>query len=196
MYFVYSTLVCTLLLVGCTSSFTALRGTNDSAINDLRMEIADLKHALHGTEVEVKLLEERMEVAEGSIDSARESTDLNRKIVVLEKNLDKLASELRALTHFSTQTTAALSSYRQQIGAIDSKLDEIAKLRSTLTELSRAELSRSASSVETSSYQVKPGDSLEKIARKYQISVDALKRENNLSSDKIVVGQQLAIPTK
>jgi len=160
------------------------------------MEIADLKHALHGTEVEVKLLEERMEVAEGSIDSARESTDLNRKIVVLEKNLDKLASELRALTHFSTQTTAALSSYRQQIGAIDSKLDEIAKLRSTLTELSRAELSRSASSVETSSYQVKPGDSLEKIARKYQISVDALKRENNLSSDKIVVGQQLAIPTK
>ncbi len=191
MYFVYSTLVCTLLLVGCTSSFTALRGTNDSAINDLRMEVADLKHALHGTEVEVKLLEERMEGAEGSIDSARESTDLNRKIVVLEKNLDKLASELRALTHFSTQTTAALSSYRQQIGAIDSKLDEIAKLRSTLTELSR-----SASPIETASYQVKSGDSLEKIARKYQISVDALKRENNLSSDKIVVGQQLAIPTK
>ncbi|MBP7073872.1 MAG: LysM peptidoglycan-binding domain-containing protein [Rhabdochlamydiaceae bacterium] len=155
------------------------------------MEVADLKHALHGTEVEVKLLEERMEGAEGSIDSARESTDLNRKIVVLEKNLDKLASELRALTHFSTQTTAALSSYRQQIGAIDSKLDEIAKLRSTLTELSR-----SASPIETASYQVKSGDSLEKIARKYQISVDALKRENNLSSDKIVVGQQLAIPTK
>ncbi len=191
MYFVYSTLVCTLLLVGCTSSFTALRGTNDSAINDLRMEVADLKHALHGTEVEVKLLEERMEGAEGSIDSARESTDLNRKIVVLEKNLDKLTSELRALAQFSTQTTAALSSYRQQIGAIDSKLDEIAKLRSTLTELSR-----SAAPVETASYQVKSGDSLEKIARKYQISVDALKRENNLSSDKIVVGQQLAIPTK
>lgn len=191
MYFVYSTLVCTLLLVGCTSSLTALRGTNDSAINDLRMEIADLKHALHGTEVEVKLLEERMEGAEGSIDNARESTDLNRKIAILEKNLDKLASELRALSHFSTQTTAALSSYRQQIGAIDSKLDEIAKLRSTLTELSRA-----ASPVEAASYQVKSGDSLEKIARKYQISVDAIKRENNLSSDKIVVGQQLAIPTK
>lgn len=191
MYFVYSTLVCTLLLVGCTSSFTALRGNNDSAINDLRMEIADLKHALHGTEVEVKLLEERMEGAEGSIDNARESTDLNRKIAILEKNLDKLASELRALTHTSTQTTAVLSSYRQQIAAIDSKLDEISKLRSTLTELSR-----SASPVEAVSYQVKPGDSLEKIARKYQVSVDTLKRENNLSSDKIVVGQQLAIPTK
>ncbi len=191
MYFVYSTLVCTLLLVGCTSSFTALRGNNDSAINDLRMEVADLRHALHGTEVEVKLLEERMEGAEGSIDNAKESTDLNRKISILEKNLDKLASELRALSHFSTQTTAALSSYRQQIGAIDSKLDEISKLRSTLTELSR-----SASFVETASYQVRSGDSLEKIARKYQITVDALKRENNLSSDKIVVGQQLAIPTK
>ncbi len=184
-------LVCTLLLVGCTSSFTALRGNQDSVINDLRMEIADLKHALHGTEVEVKLLEERMEMAEGSSASSNESKDLERKIGLIEKNLEKLASELRSLSQFSTQTTAALTVYRQQIANLDERLDEVSKLRSTLSQLSR-----SSAPQETSSYQVKPGDSLEKIARKFQISVDALKRENNLSSDKIVVGQQLAIPSK
>lgn len=185
------TLVCTLFLVGCTSSFTAFRGNQESTINDLRMEIADLKHALHGTEVEVKLLEERMESTEGSLASPRDSKDLERKIAFIEKNLEKLAGEIRSLSQFSTQTTAALSVYRQQIANLDGKLDEISKLRSTLSQLSR-----SSAPQETSSYQVKSGDSLEKIARKFQVPVEALKRENNLSSDKIVVGQQLAIPSK
>jgi LysM repeat protein len=157
------------------------------------MEIADLKHALHGTEVEVKLLEERMESTEGSLAgvNSNESKDLQRKISFIEKNLEKLASELRSLSQFSTQTTAALTVYRQQIANLDGKLDEISKLRSTLSQLSR-----SSAPQEVSAYHVKSGDSLEKIARKFQISVEALKRENNLSSDKIVVGQQLAIPSK
>jgi len=186
-------LMCTLLLVGCTSSFTALRGSQDSVVNDLRMEIADLKHALHGTEVEVKLLEERMESTEGAAAtlSSNESTDLKRKIALLEKNIDRLSAEIRSLTNFSTQTSAALSVYRQQISSIDSKLDEISKLRLALSQLSKA-----SPRIETLSYQVKPGDSLEKIARKFQISVEQLKRENNLSSDKIVIGQELAIPSK
>jgi LysM repeat protein len=180
-------LMCTLLLVGCTSSFTALRGGQDPAINDLRMEIADLKHALHGTEVEIKLLEERVESAEGThtTTSLHETSDLKRKISALEKNIDKLAADIRSLTHFSTQTSSTLSVYRDQICTIDNKLDEIAKLRSTLSQLSKP-----------SSYQVKAGDSLEKIARKYQVSVEQLKQENHLSSDRIVIGQELAIPSK
>jgi LysM repeat protein len=184
MHKIASILMCTLLLVGCTSSFTALRGSQDSAINDLRMEIADLKHALHGTEVEVKLLEERMESAEGTLITTPtdDSAELKRRIAVLEKNLEKFSN-------FATQTTAALTVYRQQISSIDSKLDEISKLRSTLSQLSQKPQ-------QASTYQVKPGDSLEKIARKFQISVDLLKQENNLSSDKIVVGQQLAIPSR
>lgn len=183
MYFREILLVCTLLLVGCTSNFTALRGNQDSAIHDLRLEIADLKHALHGTEVEVKLLEERME-------GASQSDDLKMKIVALEKSLDKLSHDIRSLSNFSTQTTAALTVYRNQISAIDDKLSEISKLRSTLSQLSKP------MSIETASYQVRAGDSLEKIARKFQVSVENLKQENNLSSDKIVVGQQIAIPSK
>jgi LysM repeat protein len=51
--------------------------------------------------------------------------------------------------------------------------------------------SRSASS---GSYVVKSGDSLSVIAHRNQVKTADLKRANNLTSDKIVVGQKLVIP--
>lgn len=43
-------------------------------------------------------------------------------------------------------------------------------------------------------YTVKPGDSLYFISLRYKISIDSIKKANNLSSDLIFVGQQLVIP--
>ena len=43
-------------------------------------------------------------------------------------------------------------------------------------------------------YKVKPGDSLEKIARTHKISVEKIKKLNGLDQDLIVVGQELKIP--
>jgi LysM repeat protein len=45
-------------------------------------------------------------------------------------------------------------------------------------------------------YTVKSGDSLTKIAGQFGISVKALRSANSLKTDKIVVGQKLAIPAK
>jgi LysM repeat protein len=45
-------------------------------------------------------------------------------------------------------------------------------------------------------YSVKSGDSLTKIASEFGITVKALRSENNLKTDKIVVGQKLRIPAK
>jgi LysM repeat protein len=45
-------------------------------------------------------------------------------------------------------------------------------------------------------YTVKSGDSLTKIAGQFGIKVRALRSFNNLKTDKIVVGQKLAIPAK
>lgn len=44
-------------------------------------------------------------------------------------------------------------------------------------------------------YTVKSGDSLYKIANSYQISVDELKKANNLTSNLLSIGQKLVIPT-
>jgi LysM repeat protein len=187
----YSLTMCTLLLTGCTSAFTAFRGNQEGAIDELRMEIADIKHALHGTDVEVKLLEERLEVAEGEAAQSDETTTLKKKISALEKSVDKMSGEIRSLMNSSSQTTASLSQYHEHILTIDRKLDEISKLRSTLSHLSEQARSYRSSVI----YQVKAGDSLEKIARQNQVTVEALKRENKLSSDKIVIGQELSIPS-
>jgi LysM repeat protein len=45
-------------------------------------------------------------------------------------------------------------------------------------------------------YTVKSGDSLSKIATEFSVTVKALRSANNLTTDKIVVGQKLKIPAK
>ena len=184
-------LMCTLLLVGCTPSFMALRSNQDSAIEELRMEVADLKHALHAAEVETKILEERLEASEGTTVPMKsdEVAELQRNMIALERSIDKINTDIRSLMHFTSQTTTTLSQYRDHILGIDHRLDEVSKLRSTLSDLSHK-----AKSPSIPTYRVKSGDSLEKIAQKYQVTIAAIKQKNGLTSDKILVGQELLIP--
>lgn len=49
--------------------------------------------------------------------------------------------------------------------------------------------------VQQTSYKVVSGDSLYNIARKFNTTVDAIKKANNLTGDMIYVGQALLIPT-
>ena len=43
---------------------------------------------------------------------------------------------------------------------------------------------------------MKRGENLGKIARKYGVTVDAIRKANNLRGDKINVGQKLKIPAR
>jgi membrane-bound lytic murein transglycosylase D len=45
-------------------------------------------------------------------------------------------------------------------------------------------------------YQIRRGDSLLAIARRFDVSVDEIRRENNLSGTRIVAGQRLRIPDR
>jgi LysM repeat protein len=186
--------MCTPLMWGCTSTLTALRGNNDHLYEEMKTEIADLKHALHGTEVEVRLLEERLESKEAETGKG-DVAALQRKIALLEKTIDKMSGDLKSLMTYANQTTASLTGYRDQIQQIDKKLDEVNKLRSTLSQISKTYSSPEAPQTSSAAYLVKSGDSLEKIARKFHVLVESLKRENNLSSDKIIIGQELMIPS-
>lgn len=187
-------LLCTPLMWGCTSTLTALKGNQDHHLfEEMKTEIADLKHALHGTEVEVKLLEEKLESRDAEPGKG-DIAALQRKIALLEKTIDKMNTELRSLMAYANQTTASLTQYRDHIQEIDRKLDEVGKLRSALTQISKTYTSPEVAS-SAKSYRVKSGDSLEKIARKFHVAVEALKQDNQLTSDKIVVGQELTIPS-
>ena len=179
-----------LLLSSCLSQFGVLRSAPEAPLNELRMEVADLRHAVHSTEMEVKMVEDRLESTERDAPRTQELIELRKKVVHLEKQLEKVTAELRALAHHTSQTIASLEAHKAHTAAVDSKLDEVAKLRKVLSQLAQ----RQAVTQQARVYLVQPGDTLAKIAHKHGTCVDALRKANNLSTDKIVVDQKLAIP--
>jgi LysM repeat protein len=170
------------LCCGCTSYFAALRSGKDYdiALEDLRSEVADVKHTLHATEVEFRLLEEKLDVQGTSkVSELKEQiATLIRKISTLEHSQDKIAADIRSLSAHANQTTASLSQYRDKIQEIDRHVKEAPKAPPRRIN-----------------YKVKSGDTLERIARKHHLAVEELKRANSLESDRIVVGQDLMIPS-
>ena len=108
---------------------------------------------------------------------------LKRKLASLEKAYEKLGLELHKLSR-------GLSEERAQLAQMENKLEEVAKLRQLITSLAKE---HSAKPTKTY-YQVKAGDTLEKIARAHHVSPDKIKQANNLASDRILVGQKIVIP--
>lgn len=68
-------------------------------------------------------------------------------------------------------------------------------VKPTKTETKPAATETAVKPASTSTYTVKSGDSLWKIGQKYSVSITALKKQNNLSSDIIRIGQVLSIGT-
>ncbi len=169
-----------MLLSGCVSSFFTPhwenRGNSNQVLEALKGEIVDLKHAHHGVELEVRLLEERVEEQEEvkSFSQTHQVALLQQKIVVLEKRIDRIKAEF-------AQDHKLLSQYFDEIGQLRSMLSQILKTASNKEISFRL-------------YRVKEGDSIGKISRQFNISPDSLRKENQLFSDKIAIGQELKIP--
>lgn len=177
---------------------------HSSELDELRIEIDDLKYALKTTQVDLGILDERLkkqdvksqnkDVGTLSLLASQVST-LEKKVSSLEKTLEKAANDLRSLSAASTQALAKIQEFESNISSHEKRLDEVGKLKGTLTNISKAIGQRTESPATSSqTYRVKAGDSLEKIARSQHVSVDALRKVNNLSNDKIVVGQELRLP--
>ena len=173
------------LFSACTSPFAALNRfrDKDTIIEEMRTEIADLKHSLHSTEVEMRLLEENLEnQTDSKVGQLAETlTDLSRKITHLEKTQDKVSADLKNLVVHANQTSHSLAQYRERIKELDHKVEG-------------AHLVHKRVETETpQKYRVQSGDSLQKIARLYHTSVDHLKNLNQLSGDMIFTGQLLKV---
>jgi chromosome segregation ATPase len=161
---------------GCSSPFAAFRdrggSNNDYLIEELRSEIAEVRHSLHATEVELRLLEEKLETDQVTKKSGFEEELLliRTKLASLERLQERFNADLSSLSSHANQTTSSLTVYRDRI----LQLEEIKKGR-------------------LKTYTVQKGDTLDKIARMHQIPLSALKDLNNLSSDRILIGQELKV---
>ncbi len=90
-----------------------------------------------------------------------------------------------------------------EYGFLDSTKDDVSQLKNNILDYAEAVVKAVAEYTGTpyfvpgeNYYTVKKGDSLWLIANNYGITVDELKKANNLTSNTLSIGQNLLIPTK
>lgn len=210
-----------LILFGCSSQLASIyegQHHTDLAIDQVRLEVADLKHALSNQKVEFQILEEKLSKQENGLASVKNEgqpvqqsklgevrillSSLEKRIVQLEKVQEKISSDLKQLSNHAQQTTTSLQQYREKIHECEQasasqakRLDEISKLKSTLNAISQAMHQNPPSDGSVKTYRVQSGDSLDKIARREHVSIEAIKKCNpGLAENKIFAGQEIKIP--
>lgn len=194
-----------LLFTGCTSQMTSWNEEKPDkihlAIEDLRIEMADVKHAINGAKVDLQLLEEKVSSSKAPTKSGDvQLAAVERKLAELQKNQEKITADLRQLAAHANQTSTTfvkqqekMKEIQQEILAQNHRIEEVVKLKGTLSSLSQV-LKEKSSGQSSSSYKIKSGDSLEKIAKQQGTTVEAIKKLNELTSDRIVVGQEIQLP--
>lgn len=175
-----------------------------------------LRHTLYNHEGELRQVQERFSSLETIIDSLRRQLNeqskgqreqiqtskigCEAKLGDLELFSKGLAADLQQIKTHLNESTTLITQYKQQLLTFEKQMQtqnhNIENLQSavkTLMDILQAgDVQESASTV----YQVKSGDSLEKIAHANGTTVKALKEVNNLTSDRIRIGQKLKLPTK
>ncbi|MBJ7448863.1 MAG: LysM peptidoglycan-binding domain-containing protein [Parachlamydiales bacterium] len=197
--------VCLLL---CTSCLFAgdKKVTRNFAQEDLKQDVADVKHQLHVLEVERGILEERLDSQEKLIQDLRQKLDTrspsgagDKRVGYLEKVQEGTLSDMQQLKKHAADCLKQVNDMKAQVDQLETHVDSnILHLKSVVETLVKA-LQKDGSSVplvvnaDTKTYKVKSGDSLEKIAKAHKTTIQALKNRNQLKQDRIIVGQELII---
>ncbi len=208
-YSTWALLLTAFLISSCNSHLAVLqqdKHESSVALNEIRSELSDLRHELNNSRVEIQILEEQLHSQEAlskktkTISPSSNESHLEKRLALIEQAYEKIHSDLKQISSYSNQTKTCLQQYSTKISELEQNLErqnklihEVGDLKSSLKAFTTS-LSTESSSNKSNSYKVKAGDSLDKIARNQQVSVEALKRANNLSQNKILIGQELLIP--
>ena len=117
----------------------------------------------------------------------------------------RLPSDTTKDYYFIHRETGKLEPVLVEYGFIDSKKDDVSQLKNDIEKYGDAVVEAvldyigfvpSSGENETNIYVVKSGDSLWSIAKKYNIDIDDIVKENNLGTTLLKVGQKLIIPVE
>ncbi len=182
-------------------------------IHEIQTDLDDLRHDVQSFHTEFEIVDGKIKHFEDTLGEIRQKylakmeeslQSLQKKWEQVEsdtKRLEKISQErghfLEKLSKHAEESTFAFSQYKKKIKEMESTflkqqeaLKEVSLLKNTLEEIAQV-LEVKNGSV----YQVQTGDSLEKIAKRFGVSVEALKNHNHLKKDLIVKGQKLKIPS-
>lgn len=208
----YCLLLPAIFLTGC-GSMSSSKGEKhqmELSLHKVRTEVEDIKHELNTYEIEHHVIEGKLidqeqtisslrqqiaELKSGKLDSfVQELQNLEKKLQQVSKKQDKIVTDIRQLSTHANDTTTALSQYKDKIAQFEKaiqgqnlQLQEISKIKEGITKLAEEESSNKT-------YRVKSGDSLEKIARDQNTSVEELKHLNQMTTDLIVIDQLINLP--
>lgn len=161
-------------------------------------EIEDASSKLSAHETELSLLAERLDEQDTKLQKLAPQDGEAKKIKQLDNELKTLAKTVSVLVATVKDIQNSIQKKFEEIQVNHKQLSQDLRLlrRSlhALVEDSSLEHSPDFSDdVPSHLHIVAPGDTLGKIAAKYNISVSELKKLNKLNSDTIYVGQKLRI---
>jgi LysM repeat protein len=174
-----------LIIAGCSSQVSHTVASNQSAMEEMRITLIDVKQAISRHQMDLQLLEEK--IAKLKPSGQTTSQDLVAKVRQLEATQEKVEADLRQLANHANEINHSFAALEKQVRQQNERLSEVVKLKSTLNSISNAIGNGKI-------HRVASGESLDKIARKYNTSVEALKKANGLGNDTIMVGQELRLP--
>lgn len=183
-------------------------------LHEMQTSLDDVRHDLNCFQTELQILDGRIKYYENALTSLKQQDlekqqsridSLTQQIAALEKKWGSFEHtnengihDLQQLTSHANETRAAMAQLKNRIGELEkeleahsSRFEEIAKLKGHFEGLAKH---LNAASSEKKIYRVRPGDTLEKIARFHNTTSDRIKKANDLGQDLIVVGQELVIP--
>lgn len=182
--------------------------------------LQNLSYSVHNQDQEIAALKQKIQNQEAIIDSmhtevtqlikaAKESQKnsgekVDGRLKGMEKNLEKLVTDLKQFKKHANDSASSFSQIEKKLKEQEEistlQAQQIKDLEAALRSLANAmQLKTSSADKKVSAasgelYKVKAGDSLEKIAKDHGTTIEAIKKENNLSKDTIFPGQKLSIP--
>lgn len=170
------------------------------AIQDVRAELASVRYRQEDAQSEIGILEERLEeqqlLSQTNLELLHaQLTGLQRKVQELEGQQFAALTDIRELGRYAKESASALTEVQsKQSDLRKGYLADISNIKGAMESLASIQESPTTPSSKGQTYKVVSGDTLEKIARKFNTTVGAIKEENKLENDRIYSGQLLRIP--
>ena len=162
---------------------TAVQAASAAARSSTRRDIVSYVEELAGnTAAQLKSVQDENAELETRV------IELERKIASLQETNKQLLNEIAAVKR---QSAADADAREAQMKAILTKIDKLAATPVTVTVPTPV-----STAPEYDIYEVQKGATLSVIAKAYEVTVDDIRKANNLKSDVLQIGQKLKIPRK
>ncbi len=189
----------TLALLFSSLYLTAAPQSEGLAIQELRIYCQDFDQRIKHQKIETEFLQEKINALQESIASLKNAfsketsvSSYDKRVSFIEKTQEALIADLKLLKEALNETSSSLEASQKKWATLEKQwTQDLAHVKNSLKTLLTV---AQGECLPSETYIVKAGDSLEKIAHHLKIDIRKLKEMNQLSSDKIIVGQKLRIP--